>query len=178
MSDCMASFESNSDMESHIAANLRNVPDKQRRTANDVARMHLTELIRTTSIDSQQQTTSIFQSQDMLHADLTKSAHYEKFSSAGWGLRIRQHTNPMSENVKNFIEKLWLDSRKSHSKITPQQIQQEIRTKRNDNGKKLFQTNEYPTLSQIKYRSRKIAQKHGVTSKNDLIVELVEMNTQ
>ena len=80
----------------------------------------------------------------------------------------------MSENVKNFFEKLWLDSQKSHSKLTPQQIQQQIRTKRDDNEEKLFQTNEYPMLSQIKYRSRKIAQKHGVTSKN----ELIEMNTE
>ncbi|CAF4225837.1 unnamed protein product [Rotaria magnacalcarata] len=53
VSDCTASFESNADLESHIAANLHNVPDKQRRTANDIARLHLTELIRTTAIDSQ-----------------------------------------------------------------------------------------------------------------------------
>ncbi|CAF2059693.1 unnamed protein product [Rotaria magnacalcarata] len=178
VSDCTASFESNADLESHIAANLHNVPDKQRRTANDIARLHLTELIRTTAIDSQQQVTSIFHSQDMLHIDLTKSVHYEKFSSVGWGLRSRKHRNPMSENVKNFMEKLWIDSRKSHSKLTPQQIQQQIRTKRDDNGEKLFQTNEYPTLSQIKYRSRKIAQKHDVTPKQELIAEIMEMNTE
>ena len=176
--DCMASFESNSDLDSHIAANLHNIPDKQRLTANDVARMHLTEVIRTTNTDFQQHATSIFNSQDISDVDLTKSTHYERLSSAGWGLRTRKHTNPMSENVKNFIEKLWLDARKSHSKLTPQQIQQQIRTKRDENGEKLFQTNEYPTLSQIKYRSRKIAQKHGVTSKNELITELIEMNIE
>ena len=178
VNDCTASFESNADLESHIAANLHNVPDKQRRTANDIARLHLTELIRTTTIDLQQQATSIFHIQGMLHVDLTKSVQYERFASAGWGLRLRKHTNPMSEKVKNHMEKLWLDSQKSHSKLTPQQIQQQIRTKRDENGEKLFQTNEYPTLSQIKYRSRKIAQKHGVTSKNELIAELIEMHTE
>ena len=140
--------------------------------------MHLTALIRTTKINLQHQTALIFSSQDMSHVDLTNSAHYRRFSTVGWGLRTRKHTNPMNEKVKSYIEELWLDSRKSHSKLTPQQIQQQIRTKRDDNGKKLFQTNEYPTLNQIKYRSRKIAQKHGVTFKNELIAELIEMNTE
>ena len=65
----------------------------------------------------------------------------------GGGLRPRKHTNPISENVKNFIEKLLaVIARKSRSKLTPQQIQRQIRTKWNDNGEKPFQTNEYPTL--------------------------------
>ena len=96
----------------------------------------------------------------------------------GGGLRTRKHTNPMSENANSFIEKLWLDSRKLHLKLTPQQIQQQIRAKRDDNGEKFFQTNEYPTLSQVKYRSRKIAQKYEVTCKNELIAELIKMNTE
>ena len=83
----------------------------------------------------------------------------------------------MTDIVKNFIEKLWLDLQESHSKLTVQQIQQQIHTKRNQNGEKVFQTYEYPTLSQIKYRSRKIAQKHGVTPKHELMSELMEINT-
>ena len=83
MSDCIVSFELNSDLESHIAANLHNVPDKQRRTANDVGRMHLMELIWTMSVDSQQQATLVFNGQDMPHVGLTNSGHYEMFSSAG-----------------------------------------------------------------------------------------------
>ena len=131
----------------------------QRRTSNDIGRLHLTQLIRTTHIDAQQPATSIFHSQDMSQVDLTKSAHYENFSSVGWGQRTLKHTNPMTDNVKNFIEKLWLDSQESHLELTAQQIQQHIRTKRDQNGEKVFQTHKYPTLSQIKYRSRKIAQK-------------------
>ena len=114
----------------------------------------------------------------MSQVDLTKSAHYENFSSVGWGQRTRKHTNPMTDNVKNFIEKLWLDSQESHSKLTAQQIQQQIRTKRDQNGEKLFQTHEYPTLSQINYRWRKIAQKHDVTPKHELMSELMEIDTE
>ena len=131
----------------------------QRRTSNDIARLHLTELIRRTHSDPQQPATSIFHSEDMSQIDFTKSAHYENFSLVGWDLWIRKHTNPMTDNVKSFIEKLWLDSQESYSKLTGQQIQQQIRTKRDQNGEKVFQTHEYPTLNQIKYRSRKIAQK-------------------
>ena len=110
----MAAFESSTDLESHIAANLHDVQRNQRRTSNDIARLHLTELIRTTNIDAQQPATSIFHSQDMSQVDLTKSAHYENFSSVGWGLRTRKHTNPMTDNVRNIIEKLWLDSQEFH----------------------------------------------------------------
>ena len=84
----------------------------------------------------------------------------------------------MTDNVKNFIEKLWLDSQESHSKLTAQQIQQQIRTKRAQNGEKVSETHEYPTLSQIRYRSRKIAQKHGVTPKHEQMSELMEINTE
>ena len=149
----------------------------QRRTANDIARLHLTKLIRTTHIDAQQPATSIFHSQDMSQVDLTKSTHCENISSVGWDLRTRKHADAMTDNVENFIEKLWLDSQESHSKLTAQQIQQQIRTKRDQDGEKVFQTHKYPTLSQIKYRSRKIAQKHGVTPKHELMSEPMEINT-
>ena len=52
------------------------------------------------------QTTLIFNRQDMPHVDLTKSAHYDRFLSVGWGLRTRKYTNPISENVKSSIERL------------------------------------------------------------------------
>ena len=80
--------------------------------------------------------------------------------------------------MKGFIEKLWLESRKLHSKLALQRIQQNIRTRQDDNGEKLFQTNEYPTLSQVKSRPRKLEKKYGVTSKNELIAELIKMNTE
>jgi hypothetical protein len=176
VSGCTATFESNTELELHIATNLHQVQQNQPRTANDIARLHLTELIRTTSIDTQEQARSIFHSQETSYVDLTTSGHYERFSSVGWALRTRKHTNPMSDNVKNFIEKLWLDSQQSRSRLTVQQMQQQIRTKRDPNGEKLFQTHEYPTLNQIKYRSRKIAQKHGVTPKVQLLAEIMELN--
>ena len=50
----MATFVSNTDLESNIAANLHDVQGNQRRTANDIARLHLTELIQRTHIDAQQ----------------------------------------------------------------------------------------------------------------------------
>ena len=145
----MAAFESDADLDSHIAANLHDVPQNKRRTANDIARLHLTELIRTASIDTRENIKFIINTQNTTHIDLTKSEHYEKFSSLGWGLRTRKHTNPMSEKVKDYIEKLWLDSQDSRAKLNIQQIQQQIRWKRDGKGEKLFQPEEYPTLNQI-----------------------------
>ena len=162
----------------HIEANLHNIQRNARRTTNDIARLHLTEIIHTASIDTQEQTKTIIQSQNVSHIDFSKSAYYKSFASAGWALRIRKYTNPMTDQVKNLIEKLWLDSQETRSKLTPQQIQQQIRTKRNANGDKLFQTYDYPTLNQIKYLCRKICQKYDTTAKEELITELLETNIE
>ena len=84
----------------------------------------------------------------------------------------------MTDQVKNFIEKFWLNSQEKRSKLTPQQIRQRIRTTRDANGDRLFQTCDYPTLNQIKYRCRKICQKYDVTAKEELIAELLEINVE
>ena len=178
VSGCTATFESDADLESHIAANLHDVQENKRRTANDIARLHLTELIRATSIDTREHTKFIINTQNTTHVDLAKSEHYEKFSSPGWALRTRKHTNPMSDKVKNFLEKVWLDSQESRSKLNIQQVLQQIRTKRDMNGEKLFQPHEYPTVNQIKYRTRKISKKHGVTAQQELMAEIIELNTE
>ena len=178
VSDCTETFESSTALDAHIAADLHNVQTNTRRTTNDTARLHLTEIIRKINIHGQEQTTGILQSQNVSNVELSSSAMYEKFSSSGWALRTRKHTNRMSDKVKDFIEKLWLDSQQMRSKLTPEQIQQQIRTKRDANGEKLFQTNEYPTLNQIKYRCRKAGQLYGDTGKQELMLELMESNTQ
>lgn len=178
MSRCTATFESNADLESHIAANLHNVPQNPHQTANDIARLHLTELIRKTSVETQEQVRSIFHSQDKPFTDITKSTYCEKFSSVGWALRTRKRSNPVTDNVKDYMKQLWLESQQSHSKLTVERIQQQIRTKRGKNGEKLFQTHEYLTHSQIKYRLRQIALQHGVTPRDELIAELTELNIE
>ena len=89
-----------------------------------------------------------------------------------------KHTNPMTDQIKNFIEKLWLNSQEKRSKLTPQQIQQQVRMTRDANRDKLFQTYDYPTLNQVMYRCRKICQKYGVTVKEELIAEPLETNVE
>ena len=82
--------------------------------------LHPTEIIRTASIDKQEQTKNIIQSQNTSHVDFSKSACYKSFASAGWALRTRKHTNRMTDQVKNVIEKLRLSYQKTRSKLTPQ----------------------------------------------------------
>ena len=157
---------------------MHNIQQNARRTTNDIARLYLTEIIRTTSIDKHEQTKNIIQSQNTSDVDFSKSACYKSFASAGWALRTRKHTNPMTDQVKNFMEKFWLNSQETRSKLTPHQIQQQIRTTRGANEDKLFQTCDYPTLNQIKYRCWKICQKYDVTAKEKLIAELLHSNLE
>jgi hypothetical protein len=110
---------------------------------------------------------------------MSASAHYEHFSSPGWALRTRKHNTSMSEKTKTFIEDMWLNSQKSGSKLTPEQVQQQIRSQRdNSNGTKLFQPHEYATKNQIKFRFRKLGTKYGVTAKEELIAELIKENAE
>ena len=178
VSSCTATFKLSTELDSHIAAGLHRTAQNEGRTANDTARLHLTQILQTTSVEAQEQTMSIYQNQHNSSVDLTKSNFYQRFSSLGWALRTRKHSNPMSDKVKKFIENVWLESQENHSKLTVEQIQQQIRTKRDDNGEKLFRSEEYPTVNQVKYRCRKTGEKYGINAKQQLIDELVESNIE
>jgi hypothetical protein len=178
VSGCTATFESSIELDAHIAANQHSIPQETPRTANDTARFHLTEVLRTTSTQSHRETRTILQHQNISSHDLSQSAHYECFLSSGWALRTRQLGNPMGEKVKNFIEQIWRDSLSANSRVTPEKVQEQIRTQRDSGGVKLFETHEYPTKNQIKYRFRKLHEKYGVTAKQQLIAEIIDENAK
>ena len=83
VSGCTATFETSEELELHIAANLHNIEPNTQRATNDIARGYLTEIIRTTKIDTQERTKDTIQSQNVLHADFSKSAYYKSFTSVG-----------------------------------------------------------------------------------------------
>ena len=165
-------------MDTHIAANQHQVPFETRRTANDIARTHLTDILRSTSTQSRTEARMILQHQDTASYDLSLSSHYEPFSSPGWAIRTRKLRNPMGEKVKDFIEQIWRDSVKANLRITPENIQEQIRSKRATNGIKFFQTHEYPIKNQIKYHFRKLNEASGVTVKQQLITEIIDDNIE
>jgi len=176
-SGCTATFESSIELDEHIAANLHVSPEGGARTANDIARLHLQEVLRSTSTRSCNEINAIRQYHDRTTYDMSISIHHRLFSTCGWALRSRKLGKPMSEKVKNFIEELWLDSIRKNTRIPPEIIQQQIRTKRDQTGMKCFQPHEYPTKNQIKYQFRKLNQKYDVSVKQQLIVEIIDENT-
>ena len=99
-----ATFESSIELDVHIAANQHDVPNEHPRTANDIAQAHLTDILRSTSMQSSTETRAIIQQQNISSSDLSLSAHYKYFWSSGWALRTRKLGNPMSEKVKDFLE--------------------------------------------------------------------------
>ncbi|CAF4713747.1 unnamed protein product, partial [Rotaria magnacalcarata] len=76
------------------------------RTTNDIARIHLTEILRSTSTRSRSETEAILQHQNATMHDASGSFHYRFFSVCGWALRTRKLGKPMSDKVKNFIEQI------------------------------------------------------------------------
>ena len=94
------------------------------------------------------------------------------------GIANSKTGKPMSEKVKNFIEQIWLDSIRNDSRITPENIQQQMRTKRDSNGSKFFQTNEYPTKNRINYQFCKSNRKYDPSVQQQLIAEIIDENTE
>jgi hypothetical protein len=102
VSGCTSTFESNIELNAHIAANQHTIPDEVPRTANDIARIQLTELLRSTSTRSHTEVEAILQHQDAVIFDVSTSFHHQFFSTCGWALRTRKLGKRMSEKVKNF----------------------------------------------------------------------------
>ncbi|CAM4817617.1 unnamed protein product [Rotaria magnacalcarata] len=127
---CTATFESNIELRAHIAANLHVIVDDVPRTTNDIARIHLTEILRSTSTRSRSEAEAILQHQNATMHDVSGSFHYRFFSVCGWALRTRKLGKQMSDKVKNFIEQIWLDLMKTNSRIIAENIQLQIRTKK------------------------------------------------
>ena len=152
------------------------ITDDVPRTANNIARIQLTELTRSTSTRARGDIEGILQHQDATTYDLSMSFHHQFFSNCGWALRTRKVGKRMGEKVKNFIEEIWFDSIKTNSRITHEKIQQQIRTKRDCDGSKVFQTHEYPTKNQILYQFQKLNRKHDVSMQQQLIVEIIDDN--
>ena len=173
---CTATFELRIELDAHIAANLHTIPNEVPRTANDIARVHLREILRSTLTRSRKETDAIREYRDSTTDDISISFHKQFFSTCGWALRKRKLGKAMSKKVKSFIEQAWLDSIRTNSRIIPENIQQQIRTKRDQNGQKFFHIDEYPTKNQIKYQFRKLNQKYDVTMKQQLIVEIIDEN--
>ena len=84
----------------------------------------------------------------------------------------------MNEKVKNFVEQLWQEAIKTNSKIKPENIQEKIRSQRDNNEAKLFQTHEYPTKSQLQYHLHKLNDEYGITVKQQLIEDILTDNIE
>ena len=175
--DCANTFESNEGLDVHTAANLHKVTPPIPRRANDIARYHLVDTVRSINVQYQHDIDAVHQKHATSNLDTTNSVHYHYFASLGWSLRTRTHKNPMCEKTKKFVEDIWVDSQKTQSKLTSEAVQQQIRS-RDNNNKKLFEPHQYVTINQIKYRFRKLAANYEVIEKEELISQLMEDNTE
>ena len=147
---CTSTIESEDDLDTHIAANLHEILPLNPRTTNDIARYHLIDTIRSTNIESHQDTNRIRKEQNSSSLNMSDFIYHQDFTSVGWTLRTRKHTNRMSEKVKQFIENVWVESQITRSKITPELVQQQMHSLRNNgNDKKLFQPSNSTSMRQF-----------------------------
>ena len=127
VNDCPVALESNIEFDAYIAANQHNVLNKNHQTASDIALSHLTNILRSTSVQSRAGVRTFTQRQATFSPDLSLSIHYESFLSPSWTLRKRKFSNSMSE----FLEQVWHESTKTSSRIASEHIQEQIWSMRN-----------------------------------------------
>ena len=176
---CTTTFESEESLDAHIAANLQKIPPEDPRTSTDIARLNLIETVRSTNLKSLHDVKRIKRGQTSSTNVTNGSEHYQYFSSVGWALRTRKHSNNMRDKKKIFIKDRWLHSQNTGSKLTPEQVHQQMRRRMdNSSGHKIVQPHEYVTVNQIKYRFRKLRKEYEVTSKQQLIAELIQENKE
>ena len=86
----IVTFETNEELDSHIAANLHAIPEDISRTTSDIARTRLTELLRSASLQLNRETQTILQHQNICDYDVSSSFHYRFVSKCGWALQTRR----------------------------------------------------------------------------------------
>ena len=176
---CTTTFESEENLDAHITANLHKIPPEDPRTSNDIARLHLIETVRLANFQYLHDVKRIKRDQSSSTNVTYSSEHHQYFSSVRWALCTRKHYNTMSDKAKNFIKDVWLHSQNTGSKLTAEQVHQEMRTQRdNSSGHKIFQPHEYAAVNQIKYRFRKLGKENEVTNKQQLIAEPIQENKE
>ena len=126
VNECTSTFESSEDLDVHIAGNLHKISPPNPRTANDIALYHLVDTVRSTNVQSHKDSNTIRKKQSTSRIDMSNSVDYYHFTTLGWALRTRKHTNPMSEKTKKLIEDMWVESQKTRSKLTPESVQQQM----------------------------------------------------
>lgn len=160
---CIDTFESEEKLESHILIDQHTTKESSLRT-NDKVKLMLFEKMKdmNTGTIIQQPTTTT------TTAGLSIPRHAKPFTIQGWALRKRKPYKPIDKDVKAFIKAIF-EEEKSYGciyrlyefqkesnfyyiqgrKIKAEEYVNRIRTARNPDLTKKFNTNQYLTQSQV-----------------------------
>ena len=75
--------------------------------------------------------------------------HLNWFEQSGWALRVRKASNAIHPSVKEFIQQVLVEEKRYGRKTPNEEYVKRIRTARHSDGTKMFQINQYLTLSQV-----------------------------
>ena len=80
---CITIFESDENIDAHIAANLHKIPPEDLRISNDIARVYRIEMVRSANFKSLHDVKRINRDQSSSTNIRYRSEHYQYFSSVG-----------------------------------------------------------------------------------------------
>ncbi len=103
-------FSNQDDLDVHVLANQHqmHLDSEKKRSSNDVARVFLMESLKTISINTEKEVTTIIQQQSPSQLTTTSKFSTNKFvnylNCEGWALRVRKPGQRISQDVKDYIQ--------------------------------------------------------------------------
>ena len=144
---CVLTFNTEEEAQHHMDTG-RHTYELESLSVYDRTRMKWAE--RVTGISSgmlERPTTTSVASAEEVAAD-QMSAH--RAPKMGWALKVAREKKRFESNVRYFLIEKFEDGEKSGNKADPMSVSREMKTKRDGNGRLLFQPNEWKTAQQIK----------------------------
>jgi hypothetical protein len=150
---CVLTFNSEDELTSHISSGSHLTID-DRLNVYDRAKVQLFDKLRDTrastsrNVDtlSSADTTASVPSQSLfLRSAKTRGI----FNTEGWALKVQKPRRSSDPLIKAFIKSVIEEEKLYGTKFLEKEYVRRIRTSRNDDGSKMFQTDQYLTASQV-----------------------------
>lgn len=140
---CTDSFSTALELAEHIGHGKHNSIISESLTSMDKVRITYGQRISTSAMAH----ACIAESSYSFNPDM--STHAEYVSSQGWALKPKRKVRRLNVRQKDFVLGCFLDGERTGKKTTPEKVAALMRTKEDQEGTKMFTTDEYLTREQI-----------------------------
>ena len=140
-SGCLSMFNSHKDVEDHILTGSHVLENTCKETSMDKARKKWAKYCNEVVVSER----LAYEATDIAETDESYSSNFTQ----GWALKTVKSRPRFSNHVKNFLHSKFQIGENSGNKVTPKEVEREMKILKDDDGQKVFRPCEYLTASQI-----------------------------